>query len=83
MKPALLGRVAFEHTMINKAPRVINDDIVINHLPGHGIADRLQITFNTQGSAQWDSFRHFAYQAEKKFYNGYASSLLWQLLFLR
>ncbi|KAF7553874.1 hypothetical protein G7046_g6974 [Stylonectria norvegica] len=28
------------------------------------------ITFNTQGSSQWDSFRHFAYQKEAKFYNG-------------
>ncbi|RDH27579.1 putative cyclase-domain-containing protein [Aspergillus welwitschiae] len=55
VKPALLGRINFEQRMINKAPRVINDDI---------------ITFNTQTSAQWDSFRHFAYQAEGKFYNG-------------
>ncbi|KFY23351.1 hypothetical protein V491_02588 [Pseudogymnoascus sp. VKM F-3775] len=55
VKPALLGRVDFEQKIINKAPRVINDDI---------------ITFNTQTSTQWDSFRHFAYQAEAKFYNG-------------
>ncbi|KAE8315900.1 putative cyclase-domain-containing protein [Aspergillus transmontanensis] len=55
VKPALLGRIDFEQKIINKAPRVINDDI---------------ITFNTQTSAQWDSFRHFAYQAEGKFYNG-------------
>ena len=41
--------------MVNKAPRVVNDDV---------------ITFNTQGSAQWDSFRHFGYQEEKQFYNG-------------
>lgn len=41
--------------MVNKAPRIVNDDV---------------ITFNTQGSAQWDSFRHFGYQQEKKFYNG-------------
>ncbi|KAL4806516.1 putative cyclase-domain-containing protein [Aspergillus unguis] len=55
IKPALLGRINFEQRLINKAPRVINDDI---------------ITFNTQTSTQWDSFRHFAYQAEGKFYNG-------------
>jgi hypothetical protein len=35
-----------------------------------------QITFNTQGSSQWDSFRHFAYQADKKFYNGYVHFLV-------
>jgi hypothetical protein len=28
ISPALLGRTGFEHKMINKAPRVINDDIV-------------------------------------------------------
>ncbi|CAL5867825.1 uncharacterized protein PFLUO_LOCUS2046 [Penicillium psychrofluorescens] len=51
ISPALLGRVGFSKNIHNKAPRVINDDI---------------ITFNTQCSSQWDSFRHFAYQAEKK-----------------
>ncbi|KAL2826247.1 putative cyclase-domain-containing protein [Aspergillus cavernicola] len=55
VKPALLGRVDFEQKLINKAPRVINDDV---------------ITFNTQTSTQWDSFRHFAYQDEGKFYGG-------------
>ncbi|KAI0131918.1 hypothetical protein BJ170DRAFT_611720 [Xylariales sp. AK1849] len=55
IKPAFLGRVDFDQRLINKAPRVINDDI---------------ITFNTQTSSQWDSFRHFAYQKEGKFYNG-------------
>ncbi|KAF4547706.1 Hypothetical protein D9617_37g012320 [Elsinoe fawcettii] len=28
------------------------------------------LTFNTQKSSQWDGLRHFAYQAEQKFYNG-------------
>lgn len=28
IKPALLGRVDFEQKLINKAPRVINDDVV-------------------------------------------------------
>lgn len=51
----MFGRVAFERKIINKAPRVINDDV---------------ITFNTQGSSQWDSFRHFAFQQEGQFYGG-------------
>ncbi|KAJ5695945.1 hypothetical protein N7536_006357 [Penicillium majusculum] len=55
INPPLLGRQPFERKIINKAPRVINDDV---------------ITFNTQGSSQWDSFRHFAYQKDAKFYNG-------------
>ncbi|KAJ0418907.1 putative cyclase-domain-containing protein [Aspergillus carlsbadensis] len=53
--PPLLGRAGFEQKVIDKNPLVVNDDV---------------ITFNTQGSSQWDSFRHFAYQADKKFYNG-------------
>ncbi|CAG9939934.1 unnamed protein product [Clonostachys rosea f. rosea IK726] len=55
VNPPLLGRVGFEQKVIDKHPRVINDDV---------------ITFNTQGSSQWDSLRHFAYQTDKKFYNG-------------
>ncbi|OJJ52884.1 hypothetical protein ASPSYDRAFT_1165358 [Aspergillus sydowii CBS 593.65] len=61
INPSLLGRVPFSKHIHNKAPRVINDDI---------------ITFNTQCSSQWDSFRHFAYQNEAKFYNGQASQTL-------
>ncbi|OAA68634.1 hypothetical protein SPI_00829 [Niveomyces insectorum RCEF 264] len=53
--PPLLGRAGFSQKVINKDPLVVNDDV---------------ITFNTQGSSQWDSFRHFAYQKDKKFYNG-------------
>jgi hypothetical protein len=34
------------------------------------VLTNFQITFNTQGSSQWDSFRHFAYQKEAVFYNG-------------
>lgn len=30
--PALLGRQNFEHKIINKAPRVINDDVVSSKL---------------------------------------------------
>lgn len=54
--PPLLGRVGFEKTIINKSPKIINDDV---------------LTFNTQSSSQWDSFRHFAYQPQAQFYNGY------------
>ncbi|KAJ1333119.1 cyclase family protein [Microdochium nivale] len=53
--PPLLGRVGLTQEVINKDPFVINDDV---------------ITFNTQCSSQWDSLRHFAYQKDKKFYNG-------------
>jgi hypothetical protein len=38
------GREPFEHTMVNKAPRSVNDD---------------RLKFNTQGSSQWDGFRHY------------------------
>ncbi|KAM0711871.1 hypothetical protein Q7P35_001241 [Cladosporium inversicolor] len=54
-KPPLLGRAAFEQRVIDKSPFVVNDDI---------------ISFNTQGSSQWDSLRHFAYQQQRRFYNG-------------
>ncbi|OAL46297.1 putative cyclase [Pyrenochaeta sp. DS3sAY3a] len=53
--PPLLGRAGFQQKVINKDPLVVNDDV---------------ISFNTQGSSQWDSLRHFAYQKEQKFYNG-------------
>ncbi|OJJ07668.1 hypothetical protein ASPVEDRAFT_202613 [Aspergillus versicolor CBS 583.65] len=53
--PPLLGRAGFEQKVIDKNPLVVNDDV---------------ISFNTQGSSQWDSMRHFAYQHDKRFYNG-------------
>ncbi|KAH7030581.1 uncharacterized protein B0I36DRAFT_408590 [Microdochium trichocladiopsis] len=53
--PPLLGRAGHTQQVINKEPLVVNDDV---------------ITFNTQCSSQWDSLRHFAYQKDKKFYNG-------------
>jgi hypothetical protein len=45
-KPAhpFFGRQIFYHHMHNKAPRTVNDDILL---------------FNTQCSTQWDGFRHF------------------------
>lgn len=38
------GRQPFHQKIVNKAPRTVNDDV---------------LTFNTQGSTQWDGFRHF------------------------
>ncbi|KAH7071571.1 putative cyclase-domain-containing protein [Paraphoma chrysanthemicola] len=57
--PPLLGRAGFQQKVIDKNPLVVNDDV---------------ISFNTQGSSQWDSLRHFAFQKEKKFYNGATQS---------
>ncbi|CAE6525435.1 unnamed protein product [Rhizoctonia solani] len=54
-KYSLYERKGFHRENIAKTPRTINDDI---------------IHFNTQCSSQWDSLRHFGYQAEKVFYNG-------------
>lgn len=55
LQPPLFGRKAFEREIVQLHPRVVNDDV---------------ITFNTQGSSQWDGFRHVAYRDEEKFYNG-------------
>jgi hypothetical protein len=49
------GRAQFEHTIRNKAPRAVNDDI---------------LNFNTQISSQWDGFRHYGFQKEKLYFNG-------------
>jgi kynurenine formamidase len=54
MSPPCFNRVAFNHNIINKAPRSVNDDTV---------------AFNTQSSSQWDGFRHYGYQKEKRYYN--------------
>ncbi|KAI0540165.1 hypothetical protein GGR58DRAFT_173732 [Xylaria digitata] len=48
-------RAALHRELINKAPRIINDDVW---------------TFNSQVSTQWDGLRHFGYQDVQKFYNG-------------
>lgn len=48
-------RKLFHQELFQKPPRIVNDDVW---------------TFNTQVSSQWDGFRHFGYQKEKKFYNG-------------
>ncbi|KAG8685389.1 hypothetical protein FRC09_014776 [Ceratobasidium sp. 395] len=48
-------RSGFHQEIVPKHPRTVNDDVV---------------HFNTQCSSQWDSLRHFGYQAERVFYNG-------------
>ncbi|KAL2825997.1 hypothetical protein BDW59DRAFT_145725 [Aspergillus cavernicola] len=50
------GRKPFTQELVNKAPRVVNDDI---------------LTFNTQTSTQWDGFRHFGNQTHACYFNGY------------
>jgi hypothetical protein len=52
---SFFARKAFHQELIHKAPRIVNDDVW---------------TFNSQVSSQWDGLRHFAYQAEEKFYGG-------------
>ncbi|KAF8610156.1 putative cyclase [Ceratobasidium sp. AG-I] len=54
-KYAFYGRKDFHQEIIHKTPYIVNDDV---------------IQFNTQSSSQWDSLRHFGYQAERVFYNG-------------
>ncbi|KAK0635246.1 hypothetical protein B0T17DRAFT_35877 [Bombardia bombarda] len=54
-KGSFFDRGTFHQNLFEKFPRAVNDDIW---------------TFNSQGSSQWDGLRHFAYQQEKKFYNG-------------
>jgi hypothetical protein len=54
-KGSFFARKLFHQELFAKHPRTVNDDIW---------------TFNTQVSSQWDGLRHFAYQKEKKFYNG-------------
>lgn len=54
MKTPCFGRSALEHTIKNKAPRPVNDDV---------------LTFNTQSSSQWDGFRHYG-SKEGTYFNG-------------
>ncbi|KAL6352215.1 hypothetical protein LRP88_14420 [Fusarium phalaenopsidis] len=49
------GRLAFQHDIKSKAPRPVNDDVLV---------------LNTQSSSQWDDPPHYGYQKEKLFYNG-------------
>ncbi|OJJ42851.1 hypothetical protein ASPZODRAFT_28933 [Penicilliopsis zonata CBS 506.65] len=48
------GRDPFKHEIVARRPLCINDDI---------------LTFNSQGSSQWDGFRHYAHQNSRRFYN--------------
>ncbi len=41
---ACFGRRKFDHRIVNKSPRTVNDDVV---------------EMNTQSGSQWDGFRHF------------------------
>ena len=43
-KVPCFNRVSFDHKIIHKSPRTVNDDV---------------LTMNTQSSSQWDGFRHF------------------------
>ncbi|OIW30077.1 hypothetical protein CONLIGDRAFT_654392 [Coniochaeta ligniaria NRRL 30616] len=54
-KGSFFARKLFHQELFAKAARTVNDDVW---------------TFNSQVSSQWDGLRHFAYQKEKKFYNG-------------
>ncbi|KAL4964386.1 uncharacterized protein BDV14DRAFT_200912 [Aspergillus stella-maris] len=51
------GRKPFTQELVNKAPRIVNDDI---------------LTFNTQTSSQWDGFRHYGNQTHGCYFNGHS-----------
>ncbi|KAF7596556.1 hypothetical protein BBP40_000956 [Aspergillus hancockii] len=51
------GRKPFNQEIVNKAPRIVNDDI---------------LTFNTQTSTQWDGFRHWGNQDTGQYFNGHS-----------
>ncbi|KAI1108014.1 hypothetical protein F5Y14DRAFT_457511, partial [Nemania sp. NC0429] len=48
-------RAAFHQALLDKHPRIVNDDVW---------------TFNSQVSTQWDGLRHFGYQEAGLFYGG-------------
>ncbi|PYH92946.1 hypothetical protein BO71DRAFT_382473 [Aspergillus ellipticus CBS 707.79] len=48
------GRDPFHQEIVHRTPNCINDDI---------------LTFNSQGSTQWDGFRHYAHQKTRRFFN--------------
>ncbi|KAL4918486.1 hypothetical protein BDW62DRAFT_65814 [Aspergillus aurantiobrunneus] len=50
------GRNPFKQELVNKAPRIVNDDVLM---------------FNTQTSTQWDGFRHYGNQTHGKYFNGH------------
>lgn len=52
-EPPSFGRMAAKHEVIDLGPGVHDDTL----------------HFNTQGSTQWDGFRHVAYQEQRLWYN--------------
>jgi hypothetical protein len=51
----IFARQPFTHHLYQKPPRIVHDDTW---------------AFNPQASSQWDGLRHFAYQRDRRFYNG-------------
>ncbi|KAL4977091.1 hypothetical protein BDW66DRAFT_159135 [Aspergillus desertorum] len=43
--------------LVNKAPRIVNDDV---------------LTFNTQTGTQWDGFKHYGNQTQGCYFNGHS-----------
>lgn len=55
-KTTFFNRQRFHQELLRAPPsRCCNDEIW---------------TFNSQGGSQWDGLRHYAYQKERRFYNG-------------
>ncbi|KOS39913.1 hypothetical protein ACN38_g9222 [Penicillium nordicum] len=52
------NRDPFKQKLVLRNPNCVYDDI---------------LTFNSQGSTQWDGFRHYANQKSRQFYNGYTT----------
>ncbi|KAJ5292366.1 uncharacterized protein N7443_008319 [Penicillium atrosanguineum] len=52
------NRNPFKQEMILRTPNCVYDDV---------------LTFNSQGSTQWDGFRHYANQKSRQFYNGHTT----------
>ncbi|KAJ5733592.1 hypothetical protein N7493_002378 [Penicillium malachiteum] len=52
------NRNPFKQELVLRHPNCVYDDI---------------LTFNSQGSSQWDGFRHYANQKARKFYNGHTT----------
>ncbi|CDM37773.1 hypothetical protein DTO013E5_6303 [Penicillium roqueforti] len=52
------NRNPFKHELILRSPNCIHDDT---------------LAFNSQGSTQWDGFRHYANQKSRQFYNGHTT----------
>ncbi|KAJ6050231.1 uncharacterized protein N7446_005530 [Penicillium canescens] len=52
------NRDPFKQEIVLRTPNCIFDDI---------------LTFNSQGSTQWDGFRHYANQKSRQFYNGHTA----------